>query len=100
MNYAKLRRNLRVLVPGAGLGRLAWDVANLGMGSSYRIDKDNVSFSSTAGFACQGNEFSHYMLLASFFVLNRYASMLSLSRITSFTLPQGPTGSKIGRAHV
>ncbi|EPS96381.1 hypothetical protein FOMPIDRAFT_1038167 [Fomitopsis schrenkii] len=46
------RRNLRVLVPGAGLGRLAWDVANL-------------------GFACQGNEFSHYMLLASFFVLNR-----------------------------
>ena len=24
------RRNLRVLVPGAGLGRLAWDVANLG----------------------------------------------------------------------
>ena len=25
------RRNLRVLVPGAGLGRLAWDVANLGI---------------------------------------------------------------------
>lgn len=24
------RRKLRVLVPGAGLGRLAWDVANLG----------------------------------------------------------------------
>ncbi|KAI0772899.1 N2227-domain-containing protein [Trametes elegans] len=46
------RRNFRVLVPGAGLGRLAWDVANL-------------------GFACQGNEFSHYMLLASFFMLNR-----------------------------
>ncbi|KAI0705395.1 N2227-domain-containing protein [Earliella scabrosa] len=46
------RGNFRVLVPGAGLGRLAWDVANL-------------------GFACQGNEFSHYMLLASFFMLNR-----------------------------
>ncbi|CDO77418.1 hypothetical protein BN946_scf184857.g25 [Trametes cinnabarina] len=46
------RRNFRVLVPGAGLGRLAWDVAKL-------------------GFACQGNEFSHYMLLASFFMLNR-----------------------------
>jgi len=46
------RRNFRVLVPGAGLGRLAWDVAHL-------------------GFACQGNEFSHYMLLASFFILNR-----------------------------
>ncbi|THH28862.1 hypothetical protein EUX98_g5320 [Antrodiella citrinella] len=46
------RHNLRVLVPGAGLGRLAWDVASL-------------------GFSCQGNEFSHYMLLASFFILNR-----------------------------
>jgi carnosine N-methyltransferase len=45
------RRNLRVLVPGAGLGRLAYDVATL-------------------GFACQGNEFSHYMLLASYFILN------------------------------
>lgn len=46
------RHNFRVLVPGAGLGRLAYDVAKL-------------------GFSCQGNEFSHYMLLASFFVLNR-----------------------------
>ncbi|KAI0074325.1 N2227-domain-containing protein [Panus rudis PR-1116 ss-1] len=46
------RHNFRVLVPGAGLGRLAWDVAHL-------------------GFSCQGNEFSHYMLLASFFILNR-----------------------------
>ncbi|KIK68422.1 hypothetical protein GYMLUDRAFT_91958 [Collybiopsis luxurians FD-317 M1] len=46
------RRNFRVLVPGAGLGRLAYDVASL-------------------GFACQGNEFSHYMLLASFLILNK-----------------------------
>ncbi|KAF8622452.1 hypothetical protein AX15_007002 [Amanita polypyramis BW_CC] len=46
------RGKLRVLVPGAGLGRLAWDVARL-------------------GFSCQGNEFSHYMLLGSFFILNR-----------------------------
>ncbi|PPQ65915.1 hypothetical protein CVT24_011248 [Panaeolus cyanescens] len=46
------RRQLRVLVPGAGLGRLAYDVAKL-------------------GFTCQGNEFSHYMLLASHFILNR-----------------------------
>ncbi|TFK28276.1 N2227-domain-containing protein [Coprinopsis marcescibilis] len=46
------RSKLRVLVPGAGLGRLAWDVANL-------------------GFSCQGNEFSHCMLLSSFFILNR-----------------------------
>ncbi|KAJ7574619.1 N2227-domain-containing protein [Mycena floridula] len=46
------RRNFRVLVPGAGLARLAHDVANL-------------------GFSCQANEFSHYMLLASYFILNR-----------------------------
>lgn len=46
------RRNFRVLVPGAGLARLAFDVANL-------------------GFTCQGNEFSHYMLLPSYFILNR-----------------------------
>ncbi|OAX32849.1 N2227-domain-containing protein, partial [Rhizopogon vinicolor AM-OR11-026] len=46
------RQNIRVLVPGAGLARLAYDVANL-------------------GFACQGNEFSHYMLLASYLILNR-----------------------------
>ncbi|KAF8153322.1 N2227-like protein-domain-containing protein [Crassisporium funariophilum] len=46
------RRNLRVLVPGAGLGRLAYDVAKM-------------------GFACQGNEFSHYMLLSSYFILNK-----------------------------
>lgn len=28
----------------------------------------------SAGFACQGNEFSHFMLLASYFILNRYVS--------------------------
>ncbi|KAF8513215.1 N2227-domain-containing protein [Gautieria morchelliformis] len=49
------RRNVRVLVPGAGLARLALDVAKLG----------------DEGFACQGNEFSHHMLLTSYFILNR-----------------------------
>ncbi|KAL4061973.1 N2227-like protein-domain-containing protein [Scleroderma yunnanense] len=48
----KDRKTLRVLVPGAGLGRLAYDVAKL-------------------GFTCQANEFSHYMLLASFLILNK-----------------------------
>ncbi|KAF7726246.1 hypothetical protein EC973_008956 [Apophysomyces ossiformis] len=48
----KDRGSIRVLVPGAGLGRLAFDIAS-------------------AGFSCQGNEFSFYMLLASHFVLNR-----------------------------
>ncbi|KAF4576216.1 hypothetical protein EYR40_000455 [Pleurotus pulmonarius] len=46
------RGNFRVLVPGCGLARLAYDIAKL-------------------GFACQANEFSHYMLLPSFHILNR-----------------------------
>ncbi|KZP20355.1 N2227-domain-containing protein [Athelia psychrophila] len=46
------RGNFRVLVPGVGLGRLAFDVASL-------------------GFTCQGNEFSHYMLLSSYMMLNK-----------------------------
>ncbi|MED6285978.1 Carnosine N-methyltransferase [Characodon lateralis] len=41
-----------VLVPGAGLGRLAWEIARL-------------------GYACQGNEWSFFMLFSSNFVLNR-----------------------------
>ena len=44
--------NIRVLVPGAGLGRLAHEIARL-------------------GFTCQGNEWSFYMLCAAHFVLNR-----------------------------
>ncbi|KAI5119470.1 hypothetical protein M0805_007204 [Coniferiporia weirii] len=69
------RSKLRVLVPGAGLGRLSYDVARL-------------------GFSCQGNEFSHYMLLASFFILNRterlhqhtiYPHVHSLSNIPNRT---------------
>ncbi|XP_072019814.1 carnosine N-methyltransferase-like [Amphiura filiformis] len=44
--------NISVLVPGAGLGRLAYEIANL-------------------GYTCQGNEFSLYMLFASHFVLNK-----------------------------
>ncbi|KAG0243489.1 hypothetical protein BGW41_002029 [Actinomortierella wolfii] len=46
------RHQLHVLVPGSGLGRLAFDIAN-------------------AGYSCQGNEFSYYMLLASNFILNK-----------------------------
>jgi len=47
-----IRSSKKVLVPGAGLGRLAYDVANL-------------------GFQSQGNEFSLFMLFASHFVLNQ-----------------------------
>lgn len=50
------RCNVRVLVPGAGLGRLAYDIAKL-------------------GFTCQGNEFSLFMLLTSSFILNRTESL-------------------------
>jgi len=37
------RGNLNILVPGAGLGRLAYDITKL-------------------GFSTQGNEFSFYMV--------------------------------------
>ncbi|KAI7819628.1 N2227-like protein-domain-containing protein [Gamsiella multidivaricata] len=46
------RGQIHVLVPGSGLGRLAFDIAH-------------------EGFSAQGNEFSYYMLLASNFVLNK-----------------------------
>ncbi|GBP71908.1 Carnosine N-methyltransferase [Eumeta japonica] len=46
------RSEVKVLVPGAGLGRLAWEVAN-------------------HGYTCQGNEFSLFMLFASNFILNK-----------------------------
>lgn len=48
------RSDRRVLVPGAGLGRLAFEFARL-------------------GFSTQGNEFSYYMLIPAHFVLNNTA---------------------------
>lgn len=54
-NFPKERwdpSKVNILVPGAGLGRLAWEVAML-------------------GYACQGNEWSFFMLFSSNFVLNR-----------------------------
>lgn len=47
---------VKVLVPGAGLGRLAWEIACL-------------------GYSCQGNEWSFFMLFSSNFVLNRYKNV-------------------------
>lgn len=46
------RSRIKVLVPGAGLGRLAFEIAS-------------------RGFICEGNEFNLFMLIVSFFVLNR-----------------------------
>ncbi|KAF7411750.1 carnosine N-methyltransferase isoform X1 [Vespula maculifrons] len=43
---------VQILVPGAGLGRLAYEIAR-------------------RGYTCQGNEFSLFMLFASHFVLNK-----------------------------
>ncbi|KAL2915947.1 hypothetical protein HK105_204370 [Polyrhizophydium stewartii] len=45
------RGAIKVLVPGAGLGRLAFEIVR-------------------RGYSCQGNEFSMFMLLASNFILN------------------------------
>lgn len=50
-NFRENLSEIKVLVPGAGLGRLAWEINRL-------------------GFAVQGNEFSLYMLLTSQLVLN------------------------------
>ncbi|KAM7533343.1 hypothetical protein Aperf_G00000122964 [Anoplocephala perfoliata] len=47
----KKSSDIKILVPGAGLGRLAWELAN-------------------SGFSCQGNEWSLYMLLPAYFILN------------------------------
>jgi len=49
------RSSTNILVPGAGLGRLAFDIAS-------------------QGYVCQGNEFSLFMLIASNYVLNRCKS--------------------------
>ncbi|KAG0306044.1 hypothetical protein BGZ98_003066 [Dissophora globulifera] len=55
------RGPINVLVPGSGLGRLAFDIAH-------------------EGFSAQGNEFSYYMLLASNFILNK------TSRVNQFKI--------------
>ncbi|XP_023344235.1 carnosine N-methyltransferase [Eurytemora carolleeae] len=52
------RESKKVLVPGAGLGRLAFDIAQM-------------------GFECQGNEFSLFMLFTSNFVLNKCTTINS-----------------------
>ncbi|KAL9985874.1 hypothetical protein ACROYT_G008324 [Oculina patagonica] len=46
------KKDVSILVPGAGLARLMFDIAKL-------------------GYRCQGNEWSLYMLFASHFILNR-----------------------------
>lgn len=43
--------DVHILVPGAGLGRLAWELAH-------------------RGYTCQGNEWSLHMLIPAYFILN------------------------------
>ncbi|PRP86907.1 hypothetical protein PROFUN_03655 [Planoprotostelium fungivorum] len=45
------KSSVRILVPGSGLGRLAFDIVS-------------------KGYSCEGNEFSYFMLIASNFILN------------------------------
>ncbi|KAI9709051.1 MAG: hypothetical protein M1820_003497 [Bogoriella megaspora] len=46
------RHQIRILVPGAGLGRLLFDLC-------------------TAGYSVEGNEISYHQLIASYFILNQ-----------------------------
>lgn len=57
----KERQNIKILVPGCGLGRLVLDLVK-------------------EGFWCQGNEFSYHMLLTSNFMLNhcKFANSYSI----------------------
>ncbi len=54
------KETLKVLVPGAGLGRLVYEISHL-------------------GFDCQGNEFSLFMLLPSEWILNSDLSAESIA---------------------
>ena len=67
-HVALIRNNSRVLIPGSGLGRLVWESAFL-------------------GFDAQGNEFSYFMLLASFLLLNGYQQTISFLAHLSFFSP-------------
>lgn len=53
-----------MLVPGCGLGRLPFEIARL-------------------GYACQGNEFSHHMLLVSQYFMNGLSGDGQLSRVAA-----------------
>ena len=57
-----MKSSIRILVPGCGLARLAFELAQ-------------------EGYTCQGNEFSMFMLLASNFILN---SDVSVGQYTIF----------------
>lgn len=57
------KRKISILVPGCGLGRLAFEIAKL-------------------GFKCEGNEFSMFMLITSNFILNKYNLFIIIINIS------------------
>ena len=88
--------NIRVLVPGAGLGRLAYDIAKLG--KPYLcgvIPPAPLVIRPRSGFTCQGNEFSLFMLLTSSLILNkfRFHPTLNFRSLTKTTTTIGRNSS-------
>lgn len=67
MMFCRCAEEVRILVPGAGLGRLAYELAK-------------------RGYTCQGNEFSLFMLFASNFVLNKSVCVREEKKNTIFSL--------------
>lgn len=63
-----------VLVPGAGLGRLAFELAK-------------------HGYCCQGNEWSLFMLFGSNFVLNKWVLVSTERSLLVYAYPKSSTFS-------
>lgn len=63
------RGSIRVLIPGAGLARLGWEVATLGTYCPLMVYL--ADYRRRTGFESRCNEFSHYMLLPSYYILNK-----------------------------
>lgn len=59
-------------MPGAGLGRLVYEVAKRGACVDCLYSVEDLTEFALVGFSAQGNEFSHYMLFPSFYILNRF----------------------------
>ena len=71
------RHGISVLVPGAGLGRLAYEIAQMGFTCQGIYYYDSRYFNI---FNFLGNEYSFFMLLASDFILN------NCPRVEEFTI--------------
>lgn len=57
------RAEIKILVPGAGLARLAWEVVRMGKCCSRgRESRGGLTSTSPTGFSTQANEFSLYMV--------------------------------------